>query len=373
LLYFAPGGENLIATYSGFLITLESPGTTPTQPSSTVVFGGVIPAGALGPARQLLVRGETSPNNIGYAVGLVNQTEELLRHAVEIDRAAQGGDVASMNRHIEHLSAILGGKGSPEAIDFEGDTFVDNPGDGFGIVNYAAAIAAQADLVINTPNMPDNVKQHALQLKQIAGNITEWSTRLFQLRLAAHNANNAKDRTDHTVEIPQVVTQLLKGIDANGNGLVEPIAGEGGVYTAYFESQYLAAMGAFTAETLSTTPTAGPLPPTATVEVGQPTPTTGPTDTPVPASGPVNVVLRNFEFVPTELTVKAGTTITFNIQDSQHGPYLSFPNSTDIAGFDSGTLNPGAQFTITFNNPGTFTIRCGVHPNKMVMTLIVVP
>ena len=319
LLYFASQGENLLATYSGFLITVESAGSSPTQPSSTVVFGGVVSAGALGPARQLLARSDTAPNNVGYVVGAVDQTEELLRHAVEIDRAAQAGDVASMNRHIEHLSAILAGKGSPEYIDFEGDTFVDDPGDGFGIVNYAKAIVAQADLVINAPNVPENEKQHAVQLKQIAGNLLEWSNRLFQLRLAAHNAPTSAERTIHTLEIPQFANQLLNGVDANNNGVIEPIAGEGGVYTAYFESQYLAAMGAVTEEVLNAAPTIEPViptltPPPVTVEPGQPTPTTAPTNiptlpptiAPTALPGPVIVVLRNFEFAPVELTIKVG-------------------------------------------------------------------
>jgi plastocyanin len=383
LLYFAPNGQSLLGTYSGFLITSEAIGEPPAQPSSTVVFGGNIPEGVLGPTRQLLVHSEDAPENVGYAVGVVDQTEELVRHAVEIDRAAQGGDVASMNRHIEHLSAILAGKGSPEYIDFEGDQFVDDPGDGFGIVNYANAIAAQADLVLNAPGVPADDRRHAEQLKQIAANLLDWSNQLFELRLAAHNATTAADRTTYTVEIPQVADQILNGVDANGNGVVEPLTGEGGVYTAYFESQYLAAMGALTEATLNAAPTIVPVtpalvPPTATVEVGQPTATTGPTDTAtVPAAtatqGPVFVVLRNFEFVPAELSVKAGTSIIFTIQDSRHGPYLSFPNSTDIAGFDSGTLDPGASYSITFNNPGTFTIRCGVHPNRMIMTLTVTP
>ena len=37
---------------------------------------------------------------------------------------------------------------------------------------------------------------------------------------------------------------LLNGTDANGNGIIEPIAGEGGVFQAYQQAQYMAAIGA---------------------------------------------------------------------------------------------------------------------------------
>lgn len=373
LIYFAPAGENLLATYTGFLITLETAGSTPDTPSASVAFGGVIAQAAVGPAQQLLARGDASPGNVGYAIGLTDQAEEMLRHAVEINRAAQGGDVVSANRHIEHLTAILVGKKSPEYLDFTGDGFIDDPGDGFGILSYAGAITAQAQIVAAAPDMPDSVKQHATQLSQVAANFTDWGNQLLTLRLAAHNAQTDADRSNNTVQIAQLATQVLNGVDANGNGTVEPISGEGGAYAAYFESQYLASMGVLTESVLNAQPTAAP--PTATVEAGQPTPTTGPTNTPAPAptAGPVIVVFRNFVIVPDTLTIKAGTQIIFTIEGSQHEPYLSFANNTDIAGFDSGPLSPGAQFPMTFSNPGTFTIRCGFHPNKMVMTLTVEP
>jgi plastocyanin len=65
--------------------------------------------------------------------------------------------------------------------------------------------------------------------------------------------------------------------------------------------------------------------------------------------------------------------VIFLIKDGQHEVYQSPPDSTDIAGFDSGPLDPGQQYILTFTDPGTYTIRCGFHPNNMVMTLTVTP
>ncbi|MBI3243003.1 MAG: cupredoxin domain-containing protein [Chloroflexi bacterium] len=367
-IYLDGHGDNLVAKYSGFIVTVEAAGSTPANPSDQIVFGGRIADDVLGPARALLAVSGDAPNNTGYALGLLDQAEELTHHTSELNNAAQNGDRNSMNRHIEHMYAIISGKGSPDYIDFDGDQFVDDPGDGFGLLTYADRIEAQANAVLASANTSDNAKAQAQKLITVAGNIRTWSKRLLELGLGAHEAKTDDDRKAHTTEIPGVAGQLLTGIDANGNGTVEATTEEGGAFTLYFNAQDMAGVGALAEADLAALPT--PAPPTATPEPGitpSPTATAGPTATP----GPVTVTLRNFEFVPTELTVPAGAKIVFSILDSQHGPYLSFPNSIDIAGFDAGTLNPGQTTSITFSNPGTFTIRCGVHPNKMVMTLTV--
>ena len=69
----------------------------------------------------------------------------------------------------------------------------------------------------------------------------------------------------------------------------------------------------------------------------------------------VNIV--NFTFTPGTLTVKAGTTVTWTNNDTTtHRP------TSDTGVFDSGDLAPGATFSFTFNNMGTFSYHCSIHP-----------
>lgn len=67
------------------------------------------------------------------------------------------------------------------------------------------------------------------------------------------------------------------------------------------------------------------------------------------------------------VVVKAGTTVTWENRDNtQH-------TTTSTASppiWDSGILNPGQQFSETFNTPGTFPYICNVHP--MAGTVVVV-
>lgn len=358
--------RNLLGEYAGFLVTAEAPGAQPGTPSDQVVFGGRVAQDVLGAARLLLVSAPDTPDNHAYATQLLDQVEELTHHIEEINASALSGDRASMNRHIEHMYAILSGEGSENYIDFDGDQFVDDPGDGFGILNYVDAIERQALAAASAPGASENVKSQAARLVFVVGNIRQWAKRMLELGLGAHEAQTNDDRQAHTVELPGLAAQMLNGVDVNGDGLIEPIKEEGGAYTLYFQSQALAAMGALTEEALLGLPT--PAPPTATPrpeDTPVPTPTVGPTATP----GPVTVVYRNFEIVPNNIVIKVGTTIIFLIKDSLHEPYTF----EDAPAFDSGgNLGDGTTYQRTFDKAGTFTILCGYHAN-MSATLTVTP
>lgn len=77
------------------------------------------------------------------------------------------------------------------------------------------------------------------------------------------------------------------------------------------------------------------------------------------------VVIQNFQFQPSTLTVKAGTKVTWiNRDDEPH-------TATDTEKrFGSKALDTGDRFTFEFSNPGTYNYYCALHP-KMVGKIIV--
>lgn len=78
---------------------------------------------------------------------------------------------------------------------------------------------------------------------------------------------------------------------------------------------------------------------------------------------PNTVVIKNFSFQPSDVTVKAGSTVTWtNEDDATH--------TIKSSGFNSQELKKGDTFQFTFNTAGTFTYNCGIHPT-MVGTVIV--
>ena len=83
--------------------------------------------------------------------------------------------------------------------------------------------------------------------------------------------------------------------------------------------------------------------------------------------GTVQVGIVNFKFTPSELTVKAGTTIRW----TNKGYVPHTVDFTDGA-VNSGVLNNGNQFTHTFATPGTYPYICHIHP-FMHGTVVVTP
>lgn len=76
------------------------------------------------------------------------------------------------------------------------------------------------------------------------------------------------------------------------------------------------------------------------------------------ASAPALITIDNFTFGPANLTVPAGTTVTWtNHDDIPHSVV-----ATDKT-FRSAALDTNESFTFTFRAAGTFAYFCGLHPH----------
>lgn len=83
--------------------------------------------------------------------------------------------------------------------------------------------------------------------------------------------------------------------------------------------------------------------------------------------GDGQVKIVNFEFKPQDITVKAGTTVTWTNTDSaQH----SIQDQSDLKFDTSKVLMEGDTFTHTYDKPGTYPYICGIH-NYMTGKVVV--
>ncbi len=73
---------------------------------------------------------------------------------------------------------------------------------------------------------------------------------------------------------------------------------------------------------------------------------------------PDAVAIEGIAFRPGELTVPAGTEVTWTNQDP-----TAHTVSAEDDSFDSGVLDPGASFSWTFETTGTVTYLCRIHPD----------
>jgi plastocyanin len=75
--------------------------------------------------------------------------------------------------------------------------------------------------------------------------------------------------------------------------------------------------------------------------------------------------LGNRAYAPDDLSVAAGATVTWTNSDS-----VAHTSTSDVAGWNSGTVAPGGRFSFTFQTPGTYSYHCTIHPG-MVGTVVV--
>ena len=75
--------------------------------------------------------------------------------------------------------------------------------------------------------------------------------------------------------------------------------------------------------------------------------------------------LGNRAYAPDDLSVAAGTTVTWTNTDS-----VSHTSTSDANGWNSGIVPPGGRFSFAFQAPGTYSYHCRIHPG-MVGTVVV--
>ena len=75
-------------------------------------------------------------------------------------------------------------------------------------------------------------------------------------------------------------------------------------------------------------------------------------------SNATQIEVKNFMFAPTQLTVKAGSTVTWTNKDDEPHTVVS-----DAGLFRSGALDTDDRFAHTFTVRGTYDYFCAVHPH----------
>ncbi len=80
----------------------------------------------------------------------------------------------------------------------------------------------------------------------------------------------------------------------------------------------------------------------------------------------VTVDIDDYEFLPAELEIAAGTTVTWtNVGQVPHTA------TAEDETFDTGVLGRGKSGSYTFEEPGTYPYVCTLHPTDMKATVVV--
>ncbi|MFA6492756.1 MAG: cupredoxin family copper-binding protein [Patescibacteria group bacterium] len=70
---------------------------------------------------------------------------------------------------------------------------------------------------------------------------------------------------------------------------------------------------------------------------------------------PNSILIENFSFNPSEITIAKDVEVTFKNDDSANHN-ITFEN------FQSGDMKPGDTYKHTFDSTGTFNYYCSLHP-----------
>jgi len=77
------------------------------------------------------------------------------------------------------------------------------------------------------------------------------------------------------------------------------------------------------------------------------------------------VVIKNFDFSPMNVTITAGSSVTWKNDDGEPHTVTSVDGA-----FRSGALDTGQSFTFRFDKAGNYKYLCSIHP-KMTATVTV--
>jgi plastocyanin len=81
----------------------------------------------------------------------------------------------------------------------------------------------------------------------------------------------------------------------------------------------------------------------------------------------VTVTIKDFKFAPQPVQAKVGDIVQWTNQDSaQHTATL------DNGACDTKSISNGASAMLVFNQPGTYTYHCAIHPAQMKDYTVVV-
>ena len=84
------------------------------------------------------------------------------------------------------------------------------------------------------------------------------------------------------------------------------------------------------------------------------------------AEGGDNVAIVDNDFEPTSISVSVGDTVTWTNTGSN--PHTVTSDEEGV--WDSGTLDSGATFTFTFEEAGTVTYHCNIHPSMQAEVVV---
>jgi anti-sigma-K factor RskA len=241
--------QNLLSKFNRMEITLEpNPDDSPNS-SRNVLYSSFIPSGSLEHIRHLMVGTDETPDQIAIATGLTNNISLLKQTADAMLEASNAGDRAGIQSRAEEIvNLIVGKEDTVNYGDGNGDGAIADPGDGYGLLingsqaGYLDGMIHHASYAAEASGATSELIMHAGHVEVCTQNLETWAPELRDLALRIARAPQDEDVAADVRKAAVLATQMLDGIDIDGNESVDPVAGEGGAATAFEHTGYMSDM-----------------------------------------------------------------------------------------------------------------------------------
>ncbi len=235
--------HNVLSLGNRIVVTLEQGSVT--VPTGQVILSASFPPKAFVHIKHLLVSFPNTPGKIGLLVGLVDQAQKLSSASQLLQSVSASHNNFAIQCAAQSIIDIAeGSQGShyqPLTNNCASQNIAES-GDGYGLLGTGGYIAngeAHASLAATQSDTTSTIRVHAGHVTICLQNMNGWISTID------HDARNLLNNPGDTTKVQEIVNlanHAYNGFDANGDGTVDPIPGEGGAVTAYFHGQLMATL-----------------------------------------------------------------------------------------------------------------------------------
>lgn len=160
-----------------------------------------------------------TPNGAGLLPTAIDEAQIAAQHAGFA--ASKPGDLSWMKLHTTHVMHAI----DPASV-------AKGPGKGYGLVKAASGAAKHIDFAAGSKDASANVKAHSVHVATAAQNAVDWANEVMELARQVQGTSSADQAAPKVKRIAELTQQIINGLDANGDGQVTWVKGEGGLMQA---------------------------------------------------------------------------------------------------------------------------------------------
>ncbi len=219
--------ESLLTAYDRLVISLERSEEVPQAPGQTLVYSGDL-LGNAGSQIVALLAAEAASGK-GAVFGAEEQTLVAQQHRQFSEDSLAAGDLGEARRHAEHVINILDGADGVHYGDLDGDGQIQNPGDDIGVRGHLETTIAVMEQLPRDVSLSSDQLFYSKRVIANSRNSLAATNEAIEQVLKVFAADTVEEARPFIDEATVLLDGLLNGSDSDGNGVADPLQGEGGI------------------------------------------------------------------------------------------------------------------------------------------------